>query len=114
MSATEDDSWYWLPPGEPVKGKTYRADGWVYRDLPRMEYELFDAIKDVIGEDNIVWLALSDYGGAMRGQALLSPTGVERLRAVIDQNKIDTEKFGKSFRFRPKEPTTPTRVDGGE
>lgn len=65
--------------GEPVKGKTYIADGWVYRDLPRMAPWAFDAFIDLIGPDNLVWLSLADYGASKRGQCLISPAGQQRM-----------------------------------
>ena len=47
------DSWL-LPAGEPVKGKTYRADGWTYRDLPNLSIENFYKFVQIIGDDNLL------------------------------------------------------------
>ena len=77
----EDAGWLGCPPGEPVEGKTYRADGWVYRDLPRMAPEWFQKLIDLIGEENIVWLSKADYGDAKRGQMLISPAGMANISA---------------------------------
>jgi hypothetical protein len=69
-----------LPAGEPTPGKTYLADGWVYRDLPRLSFEMFDRLVSMIGEANIVWLTQADYGDSKRGQLLISPDGIQRLK----------------------------------
>lgn len=74
-----------LPESEPVKGKTLYADGWVYRDLPRMTRDALDALLDIIGEDNVEWLSFADYGGAYRGQVMISPDGMARLKQRADQ-----------------------------
>lgn len=78
---TDENEWGGLPPGEPIVGKTYRADGWVYRDLPKLSYEMFDKLVAMIGEENIVWLTQADYGTSKRGQLLVSPAGMENIRA---------------------------------
>lgn len=78
---TEDAGWLGTPSGEPVNGKTYRADGWVYRDLPRMAAEYFDQLVALIGDENIVWLSLADYGATKRGQLLISPSGMKNISA---------------------------------
>ena len=80
---SDNGEWFGLPPGEPIPGKTYRADGWVYRDLPRMAPEYFEKLVALIGEDNIVWLSRADYGDTQRGQMLVSPAGMENLRAYL-------------------------------
>ncbi|GAA0768600.1 hypothetical protein [Brevundimonas olei] len=77
----EDSGWFGMPAGEPVKGQTYRADGWVYRDLPRMAPEYFDQLIDLVGESNIVWLTKADYGDTRRGQLLISPEGMRNIAA---------------------------------
>ena len=76
---SEDAGWFGCPPGEPVQGKTYRADGYVYQDLPRMTPEYFDELVSIIGADNIVWLSQADYGSTKRGQMLISPAGIAAL-----------------------------------
>ena len=76
---TEDAGWIGTPAGEPIEGKTYRADGWVYRDLPRMSPDYFDQLVSIIGSDNIVWLTKADYGDTKRGQLLISPVGMKNL-----------------------------------
>jgi hypothetical protein len=69
-----------LPDGEPIIGETIRADGWVYKDLPRMSYEYFDKFVAIVGDDNIKWLTMADYGNAKRGQLFISPEGIARIR----------------------------------
>ena len=48
---TEDAGWLGMPPGEPMVGKTYRADGWVYREVARCSPESWDRILGMIGEE---------------------------------------------------------------
>lgn len=68
-----------LPEGEPIKGKTYRADGWVYHDIPWTTVEAWEQLIALVDDDNIVLLAASDRDGAIRGQVLISPDGMERI-----------------------------------
>lgn len=70
-----------LPNTEPFPGETLLADGWQYRDLPKLSYELFDQLVEWIWEENIRWLTVADYGNSKRGQFLISPDGIERLKA---------------------------------
>ncbi len=72
------DAWP-LPDGEPFPGETIRADGWVYRDLPRMRPTLFDQFIEIAGEENLRWLTKADYGDTKRGQVFISPEGAKRL-----------------------------------
>lgn len=75
---------------EPVKGKTYVADGWQYRDIPRMSPDMWDYFVGIIGDENFVPLSMAEYGeedaqgnqtiSAKRGQLLISPDGMENLR----------------------------------
>lgn len=71
-----------IPRSEPFPGETLIADGWVYRDLPRMTQEAFNQFLDILGEENARFLTLARYPDkAVRGQFLMSPAGIERLRA---------------------------------
>lgn len=70
-----------LPEGEPFPGETLRADGWQYRDLPRLSYEMFDYFVSIVGEENIRWLTMADYGNSKRGQLFISPTGFANMKA---------------------------------
>lgn len=70
------------PAGEPFPGETLIADGWIYRDLPRMTQEAFNHFLDILGEENARFLTFARYSGdAVRGQLLMSPAGMERLKA---------------------------------
>ena len=77
------DSWP-LPEGEPFPGETLRADGWVYRDLPRLTYDAFDLFVSIVGEDNIRWLTRADYGNATRGQCFISPDGMRNMKLHVE------------------------------
>lgn len=68
------------PPGEPLPGKTYRADGWSYNNLPRMTVAHAQTLIGILGE-HVVWLTYTDYGNAVRGQCLISPTGRDLIAA---------------------------------
>ena len=70
-----------LPIIEPFPDENLRAQGWVYRDLPRISPEFFEILIKTIGEENIRWLSMADYGNAKRGQCFISPKGIENLKA---------------------------------
>lgn len=82
---TEHHSWTdpLLPPGEPIPGKTYRADGWAYIDFPRIESHIWEALIEFLGE-HYVPLSLANYGRTARGQLLVSPAGLDLLREFLD------------------------------
>lgn len=83
------EHWSWksafMPDGEPIPGKTYRADGWQYVDLPtRLSHEMKDVFFGVIGDGNYVILAetiVDGLKGYWRGQLLISPEGQARMLA---------------------------------
>jgi len=75
----EDPSWADLPPGEPIPGKTYRADGWVYREISWASFAGWGQLLEIVGAGNYVVLAISEWKATMcRGQILVSPEGMER------------------------------------
>lgn len=79
-----------MPLGEPFPGETLRADGWEYRDLPRMTPEDFDQFVTLVGKENIRWLAMANYpDGTRRGQLLVSPKGLEKVRLYSAKNGAD-------------------------
>ncbi len=81
------DDWEGLPPGEPIKGKTYRADGWVYRDMPAFATDkVWDEFLDILGEDNYRILGMSVTSGNKHGQFLISPKGVKNMSTFIRDN----------------------------
>ena len=71
-----------MPPGEPVTGKTYRADGWRYID-PHVTFspEMWDLYLSAFGEGeyHILATSMSSRNGVIhvRGQILVSPRGME-------------------------------------
>lgn len=81
-----------LPPGEPIVGQTYRADGWQYANLPTMTLTMRDELLDIIGVGNYIVLiqTIKTIGaGSWRGTILISPEGQinlkERAKADNDQ-----------------------------
>lgn len=68
-----------LPPGEPVSGKTYRADGWVYREIYWCEISTWNRILGAIGDGQYVILARTTRGPRTRGQLMISPTGMSNI-----------------------------------
>lgn len=77
-----------LPPGEPVEGKTYRADGWAYVDMPSWStLEWWSHAREVFGEGEYVVLAESTRGIHWRGQFLVSPAAIDRFRAFMARRR---------------------------
>lgn len=68
-----------------ARHQTLIADGWQYRDLPRMTEEAMENLMGIIGSENVRWLTQARYetenGVAVRGQCLISPAGFERMKA---------------------------------
>lgn len=78
-----------LPPGEPIKGKTYRADGWAYLDIPRMDPEIWKLFLDILSVEEYVLLAYStgeskEHEKWIRGQILVSPVGWSNLETYSE------------------------------
>jgi hypothetical protein len=70
-----------IPQSEPFPGETLIADGWVYRDLPRMTTDAFEKLWNIVGHDQTRFLTFAKYpDGAVRGQVLISPAGMKRLK----------------------------------
>lgn len=89
---TEHPSFEGLPPGEPVAGKTYRADGWSYMDTPKFTPDMWKLLLGVIGDGEYVVLAMSECrspndpsAGWVRGQLLVSPQGQKNSEAYANQ-----------------------------
>lgn len=85
--------------GEPIKGKTYAADGWIYRDIARTTPALWDELMGILGEENVVVLVRSNGWSNStgeeiwrRGQVLVSPKGVERATAFAASRKTAPTK----------------------
>ena len=87
-----------LPPGEPIEGKTYIADGWVYRDMPgRVSFEYWDKFLDLLGEGNYVILIRSEGRDWKRGQFLISPDGMENLAVYSARQKASPTNDGEGI-----------------
>jgi hypothetical protein len=77
-----------LPVGEPFIGETLVADGWVYRDIPgRLSFQMWDHLLEVIGKNNYRILIMSKGPDWIRGQLMISPTGMENMKKYSDANK---------------------------
>ena len=74
-----------VPSGEPVEGKTYRADGWAYFDPPtRFSPEMWELFLNAFGVESTDYVVLavsagnSPEGSWVRGQILVSPDGIKK------------------------------------
>ena len=80
-----------LPAGEPFPGETLMADGWIYRDIPGLlTFEMWDLLLSYIGEGHYRILAMSIVhrdGDWKRGQLLISPTGMENMKANVAKSR---------------------------
>lgn len=54
--------------------------GWTYRDQSWMKMADWDRFIDIAGTENVEFLASSSKGDMARGQFLISPVGIERVR----------------------------------
>lgn len=71
-----------MPPGEPVPGKTYRADGWAYVDPPtKFSPDMWQLMLGIFGDGEYVVLAKTTGPDFVRGQLLVSPRGMENMEA---------------------------------
>lgn len=82
-----------IPMGEPFPGETLIADGWIYKDLPKMLPALWDELMGVIGEGNYRLLTMAEYRRGdqtlVRGQILISPSGIANIRAQTTARRED-------------------------
>ncbi len=83
-----------IPDGEPINGRAYRADGWQYFDPPgKYSPEAWNKMIDLLGEENVHALVMSrgrDRGGDwIRGQLLISPTGLARVTAALAKERTN-------------------------
>ena len=84
---TEHRSFAHLPPGEPIPGKTYRADGWIYWDAPaRFAPEAWSTLLEKLGKPHVDYVILASSSGTeregrgwIRGQLLIAPWAVLNL-----------------------------------
>lgn len=58
--------------------------GWTYRDIRWLTIDLWTQLVELTGEDNIRFIAgserVTDNGTMRRGQVLISPEGMRRIR----------------------------------
>lgn len=62
-------------------------DDWRYGDLPKIRYDLFLEILEIVGEGDIIWLTQTSYKGwdgeyYFRGQYFISPKGFLNLHSA--------------------------------
>ena len=60
--------------------KQLGTDGWVYRDIPRLLNADWDKFLGIVGDGNHKLLVGSSNGTKRRGQIMISPAGMERLK----------------------------------
>lgn len=81
------------PPGEPIPGKTYRADGWAYCDPPGLlAPDLWEEFLALFGgpEDRVMLTQSSGFKNGKpfkRGQFLASPKGWASAEAALAKAK---------------------------
>jgi hypothetical protein len=56
------------------------TEGWVYRDLPLMSLAMWDELFTIIGDSNVRVIISTRRGDSRRGQVLISPDGLQRMR----------------------------------
>jgi hypothetical protein len=70
--------------------------GWVYRDIPWSNQEVFEGFMKVVGVDNIKLIALStrkiEEKTYVRGQAVISPEGMANMLAYHKANMLAYHK----------------------
>lgn len=64
--------------------------GYTYRDLPRMTRECMSDFVSLVGEENLRWVTLADYGPSVRGQVMISPEGMQK---ISEFNKSEKENI---------------------
>ncbi len=67
--------------------------GHVYRDIPRLNDEAYEMLVNLVGDENITWLAQTrgtDKEGTKytRGQCFISPAGIERMKAHVATQQV--------------------------
>lgn len=76
---------------EPVPGKTYRADGWAYVDMPPASPAVWEEVMTTLGEDVVVLaetrIKKDGVLHSIRGQFLLSPKGQEMAISKARKNR---------------------------
>lgn len=63
------------------------SEGWQYRDIPWCSAEMWAKLMSIIGE-NMIPLAMTERSnGDRRGQLLISPAGMQRLKDYVAAEK---------------------------
>lgn len=70
----------WPDFGSEIAKSAGKPD-WRYRDQGWMTMADWDRFIDIAGEENIAFVASSVKGDKARGQFLISPAGIERVKA---------------------------------
>jgi len=72
-------SFEWPDFGPDIAKAAGKPD-WTYRDQSWMRSSDWEQFIDIAGEENIALLAATAKGDLMRGQFLISPEGIERVK----------------------------------
>lgn len=72
--------------------RVFNVEGWTLRDIPWMTQPLWDQFIDMVQEDNLKIGTMStreDWEGGpfARGMVLISPQGMENIRAFNEANR---------------------------
>jgi hypothetical protein len=71
--------------------------GWTYRDISWVTPDVWNQFLDIVGMENCKILAKSTDGNKRcRGQVLISPDGMSRLRAAIAETAAKIEQMQES------------------
>lgn len=79
---------------EPFPGETLVADGWKYRDFPKMKEEFWNELLGLLGDGNyrLITFAIYRHDGDtyMRGQMFIAPKGFENAKAWSEARKPES------------------------
>lgn len=91
------------PTKEMMESLGEEYSGWVYKDFPKSFPVTFEKVMKIIGEENMKVLSFAQYPFSderfpeedrlVRGQFLISPTGMENLQDFVD-NPTNFDKEG--------------------
>lgn len=78
MTETVEFEW---PDFGPEIAKAAGKEGWLYKDVGWMSNGDWKRFEAIAGDGNVQWLVWTSKEDRRRGQILVSPDGVEKLRA---------------------------------
>lgn len=84
--------------------------GWRYHDLPKLTCADFDRFVEIVGEDNLQWITLAEYGpykdrpALRRGQVMMSPEAVRRAEAYASGIAARSDETPQEVRPEGPEP----------